>query len=63
MIILLNRPTSALAYGVEQIPCFILIDTNGTIVGCWSHLTPDATKEIKKLMVNNNIEVIGVAVN
>lgn len=42
----------SLAYGVEQIPCFILVDKNGTIVGRWSHLTPDAMKEIEKLMVN-----------
>ena len=28
-----------------------------------SELFADATKEIKKLMVNNNIEVNGVAVN
>lgn len=38
----------SLAYGVEQIPCFILIDKNGTIAGRWSHLTPDAIKEIEQ---------------
>ena len=41
---------TALAYGVEQIPCFILIDTNGTIIGRWSHLTPDTTKEIDQII-------------
>jgi hypothetical protein len=38
----------SLAYRVEQIPCFILIDKNGTITGRWPHLTPDAIKEIKQ---------------
>lgn len=42
--------TTALASGVEQIPCFILIDSNGTIIGRWSHLTADATKEIEQLI-------------
>ena len=45
-----EQANTALAYGVEQIPCFILIDTNGTIVGRWSHLTADATKEIEQLI-------------
>lgn len=45
-----EQANTALAYGVEQIPCFILIDTNGTIIGRWSHLTADATKEIEKLI-------------
>ena len=47
-----EQANTALAYGVEQIPCFILIDTNGTIVGRWSHLTADATKEIEQLIAN-----------
>ena len=45
-----EQANTALAYGVEQIPCFILIDTNGTIIGCWSHLTADVTKEIEQLI-------------
>lgn len=47
-----EQANTALAYGVEQIPCFILIDTNGTIVGRWLHLTADATKEIEQLIAN-----------
>ena len=47
-----EQANTALAYGVEQIPCFILIDTNGTIIGRWSHLTDDATKEIEQLIAN-----------
>ena len=38
------------AYGVEQIPSFILINKNGIIVGRWSHLTPDTIKEIEQLI-------------
>ena len=38
------------AYGVEQIPSFILIDKNGIIVGRWSHLTPDTIKEIDQII-------------
>ena len=45
-----EQANTALAYGVEQIPCFILIDSNGTIIGRWSHLTADATKEIEQLL-------------
>lgn len=45
-----EQANTALAYGVEQIPCFILIDTNGTIIGRWSHLTPDTIKEIEQLI-------------
>ena len=47
-----EQGNTALAYGVEQIPCFILIDKNGIIVGRWSHLTADATKEIEQLIAN-----------
>lgn len=36
----------SLAYGVEQIPCFILVDKMGIIVGRWSHLTAEAVAEI-----------------
>lgn len=38
----------SLAYRVEQIPNFILIDKNGIIVGRWSHLTPNTINEIKQ---------------
>ena len=47
-----EQGNTALSYGVEQIPCCILIDKNGTIVGRWSHLTPDAIKEIESLLTN-----------
>lgn len=36
----------AIAYGVTEIPCFVLVDSQGVIVGRWSHLTDDATHEI-----------------
>ena len=36
----------SLAYGIEQIPCFMLVDKNGIIVGRWSHLTREAVDEI-----------------
>ena len=38
------------AYGVEQIPSFILINKNGIIVGRWPHLSPDTIKEIEQLI-------------
>lgn len=38
------------AYGVDQIPSFILINKNGIIVGRWSHITPDTIKEIEQLI-------------
>ena len=47
-----EQGNTALSYGVEQIPCFILIDKNGTIVGRCSHLTADAIKEIEQLIAN-----------
>ena len=36
----------AIAYSVTEIPCFILVDPQGIIVGRWSHLTDDAIQEI-----------------
>ena len=36
----------SLAYGIEQIPCFMLVDKNGIIVGRWSHLTREVVDEI-----------------
>ena len=47
---LAEQGNTALAYEVEQIPCFILIDKNGIIVGRWSHLTPDTIKEIDQII-------------
>lgn len=39
----------SLAYDVQEIPCFILIDSNGLIVGRWSHLTPEVVSEIESV--------------
>lgn len=38
----------SIAYDVMEIPCFILINTQGVVVGRWSHLTADAEKEISE---------------
>lgn len=38
------------AYGIEQIPCFILIDKNGIIVGRWSHLTHEVVDDIVSII-------------
>lgn len=40
----------SLAYGVDQIPCFILVDDSGAIVGRWTHLTADVVEEIKSIV-------------
>lgn len=60
--VIVNYPTDAdsyyfaeqadmsLAYGVEQIPCFMLIDKNGIIAGRWEHLTNEAINEITSLL-------------
>lgn len=40
----------ATIYGIELIPCFILIDKQGFIVGRWSHLTPATIEEIKQII-------------
>ena len=40
----------SLAYDVQEIPCFILIDSNGLIVGRWSHLTPEVVAEIESII-------------
>lgn len=37
----------SLAYGVEEIPCFMLVDTDGVIVGRWAHLTNEVITEIE----------------
>lgn len=39
-----------LAYDIELIPCFILIDSNGNIVGRWSHITPETKAEIAQII-------------
>lgn len=52
----------SLAYDVQEIPCFILIDSNGLIVGRWSHLTPEVVAEIeciinhKSVLVKHNLD-------
>lgn len=40
----------SLAYDVQEIPCFMLIDSNGLIVGRWSHLTPEVVAEIESII-------------
>ena len=37
-------------YGVDMIPCFILIDEQGVIVGRWTHLTSVAIDEIQQIV-------------
>ncbi|MBR6544778.1 MAG: AhpC/TSA family protein [Alistipes sp.] len=44
----------SLAYGIESIPCFMLIDKDGTIVGRWSHLTPDVIATLEQIIYNDN---------
>lgn len=41
-----EQSDAAIAYGVTEIPCFVLVDPQGIIVGRWSHLTDDAIDEI-----------------
>lgn len=36
----------ATAYGVTEIPCFLLVDSHGVIIGRWPHLTDDVIHEI-----------------
>lgn len=48
----------SIAYEIEQIPCFILINNNGTIVGRWSHLTPTAIEEINRLINSEEGQVL-----
>ena len=62
--LIMDRPTDAdsyyfmeqsdiaMAYGVTEIPCFILVDSQGVIVGRWSHLTDDAIQEILTRITN-----------
>ena len=38
-------------YGVDAIPCFILIDKHGVIVGRWSHLTTTTIEDIKQIII------------
>ncbi len=39
-----------MAYDVQEIPCFMLVDTTGIIVGRWSHITPTTIAEIERLI-------------
>ena len=41
-----EQSDAAIAYGVTEIPCFVLVDPKGIIIGRWSHLTDDAIHEI-----------------
>lgn len=41
-----EQSDAANAYGVTEIPCFILVDPKGIIIGRWSHLTDDTIHEI-----------------
>lgn len=62
--LIIDRPTDAdsyyfreqsdvaIAYNVTEIPCFILVDSQGVIVGRWSHLTDDAIQEILTRITN-----------
>lgn len=62
--LIVNRPTDAdsyyfreqsdmaIAYAVTEIPCCILIDSQGAIVGRWSHLTDDAMHKILTIIAN-----------
>lgn len=45
----------SLAYGVELIPCFLLVDRQGVIVGRWSHLTDDAVDEIVAILQRDDL--------
>lgn len=47
----------SLAYDVQEIPCFILIDSTGLIVGRWSHLTPEVVAEIECIINHNSVLV------
>lgn len=47
----------SLAYDVQEIPCFILIDSNGLIVGRWSHLTSEVVAEIECILNHNSVLV------
>ena len=38
----------SIAYGVMEIPCFILINREGVVIGRWNHLTENVEKEISE---------------
>lgn len=40
----------SMAYDVQEIPCFMLVDTTGVIVGRWTHITPSTIAEIERLI-------------
>lgn len=56
--LIINRPADAdsyyfreqsdlsIAYNVTQIPCYILIDRQGVVIGRWPHLTEDVEEVI-----------------
>lgn len=56
--LIINRPADAdsyyfreqsdlsIAYNVTQIPCYILIDRQGVVIGRWSHLTEDVEEVV-----------------
>jgi thiol-disulfide isomerase/thioredoxin len=46
----------SLAYGVELIPCFMLIDRDGTIVGRWPHLTPDVIAVLEQIIYSDDTD-------
>ncbi len=41
------------AYDIQQIPCFILINTAGSIIGRWPHIMPTTVIEIEQLINSN----------
>lgn len=50
----------SLAYGIEQIPCFVLIDKNGVILGRWSHITPTTLEAVERIIIGDSREVQSV---
>lgn len=50
----------SLAYGIEQIPCFVLIDKNGIILGRWSHITPTTLEAVERIITGDSREVQSV---
>ncbi len=50
----------SLAYGIEQIPCFVLIDKNGVILGRWSHITPTTLEAVERIITGDSREVQSV---
>ena len=42
----------AIAYGITEIPCLVLVDLQGVIAGRWAHLTDDAMHKILTIIAN-----------